>query len=535
MKKIFLFVALLAGMGMFATVPADKARAGLDDYVIYWTAKNFYDSQNLVVGFSGLDVSTAYRWTVQLVDIKSNQPFADIGKYTHTPGATTDAFQMGPETTTLVAHLGDWPFQYTGPFRIQDSYGQIVMRGFIAPDPDLYVPGDWKSGGGNNAYIDKVVIGSPTHVLPVQNAVYNPISVDGWHYDQRNPASNSVDTTEIAIMHFNLDCATYIGAGYTTESYAIYAFDGTLIDRFAFNDLIDDQERELIWPPGGCGAANDQVFEAFVPLNITGEELEWNDNARSDRIYAATYGNPYRTSFAPGAYYVQKRSAADAWVADGEAPFLVSNGDKGVEWKIQIGATNVRVSGNQTITYRANTPEIWDDYHGATLCQNDQMTWSDSTTYTFVTSRTETRPVPATEVNGDFIECAILPTAIGTSLMTVSEATVVIESELYNTIPGPPTIEDLTNDFLAGLKLNTENGQNIAFAVVMAISLAVVGMTPARKSKMSFLIVWTGIGGIWAAWGPSTTIGQVMFIVITVVLWIWTLNQNDNNESSQSY
>lgn len=517
-----------------AVIPADKARAGLTDYTTLWTAINLYDSQDLTLGFANLDISSSYRWTVQMVDPLTGEPFFNIGTYTHGPGTTTDVFTLGPTVIPFVNSIGDWPFDFTGPYQVKDDFGQIVVQGFVAPDPDRFFAGKWKGATGNNVYVNKVVIGSATHTGACFNAVYNDINSDGWHYEKSRSCSNAVQGgTEFAIMHFNLDCATFIATPYTTESYKIYDFGGTEIADIHLDELIDYNERELVWPPGGCGVANDEVFESFVVLNINGTELPFINNQRSNSIF--TLGdNPHTLTIPVGAYYVQRRTAADAFVSDGEAPFLITNGVAGSEWSIEIGSIEVGRSANMNLTFRAKTEEIWDDYHAAPLCQNDQVTWQDFTVYSFATERFDTRPVPGAAVLDDFIECIVSPLSIGTTTMTVAHAQVIYESERYDVLASG-TLEDSISILIRDTKLDTENGRNLLFAIILLIGIVLISLTPLRGHPISYVIAWSAIGGVWAVAGESTAIGKLAFGISTAIAWILILRSGDSdNEISEA-
>lgn len=524
-KFLVLFAAVISSLVIVGNHESRQVRAGLTDYDTLWNAMNIYDSYDLTLGFANLDSSSSYRWTVQLVDITSGEPFVDIGHHTHIPGTTTDSFSIGPGVVALQNHLGDWPFLYSGPYQVKDNWGQVVLRGFVTPDPDLYTINGWKLATGNNAYADKVVIGSPHHVIPDQNPVYNETSIDGWQYDPLSMSQAAIDTSEIAIMHFNLDCASYLIGYGPNDGYYIYDFGGTEQGRIPFTEIVDFQERELIWPPGGCGAANQMIFESFIPLNVNGLDISnWADTTRADAKFT-TYQNPYDFPLSVGAYYVQK-VVGGVPVADGEAPFFISNADKGNEYKIEIGLDTVSIGGTQQMIFRAATEEIWDDYHAFPICNDVAASWVDTTVYSYSPNRSYSDSV-ASFATTDRIRCEVWPLSIGTVTMTPAHAAIITYSPFYEVVPGAATFEESINDLIAGAKLNTDTGLNIVFAGLLAAAMLLVTLIPvARKNTMSYLAVWTLVGGAWAVGGPATSLGILMFALITVVLWILVLSGN---------
>ncbi len=525
MKKIFAVFVLAVAVG-FALIPSQNARAGITDYTVNWNITNFYDTDTLAFVFTGLDVSSSYRWTVQMVDTNNGEPFIDVGHYTHVPGTASDGFIIGPGSSPILTSLGDWPFEFTGPVQVKDNWGQIIFKGFLAPHPDLYFPGAWESGTGNNAYVDKVVAGRATHVSPVFNAVYNDVNADGWHYQKNRFSGNSIIVDDFGLMHFNLDCATFVAGGYTTERFKIYTFAGTEIADIHLNELLNYQQQDTAWPPASCTASNSSQFESFVVLNTSGDELPFINNTRANLIFTAG-ANPHTLDIAPGAYYIQKRDAADAHVADGEAPLLITENGNGVEWSIEIGSGTVSAGGNQTMIFKASTVSLWDNYHGASLCQDNSVTWQDLTTYSFTTARPYSNLVAGSPVDNDFIECVVNPLTIGTVTMTATHAQVIYESPFYDVIAGAQTFDESINQLISAAKLNTENGKNLVFVIILALGILLVTAIPvARKNTFTYLIVWTGIGGAWVVAGPATALGITMWALITVVLWLLVLSGN---------
>ncbi len=514
MKKILALAIVFVSVLIVSVSSTSKSTNAFTSYTATWTNTNVYDSNTFAIAFTGLDVSVSYRWTIQMVDPVNGKPFFDIGHYTHVPGTTVDAFVVGPDV--VQPYVGDWPFQFTGPFQIKDDHGQVVMKGFVAPDPDLY-GGDWRNGTGTNAAVDKVIAGSSTHQGACLNPVYNPY-FGSWNYEPSRPCSSGVqDEHEFAIMHYNLDCATYQITPYTTESYRFYTYDGTEIFSVDLLELLNYNSPSGI--PGGCGGGFTNVWESFIVLNTSGDDLPFIDNLYAENTFT-TGDNPMRWDFEPNSYYIQKRDAASAHVSDGESPFFVSNADAGVEWSISIGGTEVSDGARMQMVFKQNTPEIWDDYNGGSLCQNDLVTWTDTNIYAFTSERNYKDVVPAAPAAGDFIECAHEPQAISTVDMLSTEAIVIVESETYNVVEGAATLEEITSELLSAWKLDTDTGYSVALASLLAISMFIIAVSPLRASVFAYLFLWSAIGSIWVLFAPTSDISKLMFVIITVVLWL---------------
>jgi hypothetical protein len=492
-------------------------------YTFDFNATNLYSDDLIFYEFAGLDTTRSYRWTVWTADMQSGERLDSLGFQTIGPGTATGSWTFGAGTGG-----GDWPEDYTGPIYVIDDRGEILHKHFITPPAQLIDgSGSWETATGNFAPGNKQVISNTLHEGDCRSPVYRGINVDGFHGLY---LACAVATTigDIAIFHFQRNPVAY--ASPTTDEWVIsHLYNGSTAATLTI-DL--DSLANYQYTAGSTGAPTFTAFYSFLIVNTGSELLPFVDNEWADLAFGADGStNPYRwgvNDFAEvadgglGAYYCIRNVAATP-VSDCDQTWLVTNDPtpedvNSAEWTIESLA-EVQENRTNTITLRRETEEIHIGYSGASSITDTYSGFLDTNIYPFEDATNIRYTVGTPENENTALAWTVTPNNLPTTAVaTVTDMNLITVSAFD--ITAVVTTSELIEEVIDNLGLESDLGRTALLGAFLMFGLMGVGMSGVRNIPAAYLIVWTGIGGIFVSVGISAPIATLLFFTSTLFLWL---------------
>lgn len=516
-----LLVAMLIGItSMYAPKPAHAAV----NYTWSYDFTNVYNTNVITYSFSGLDSATTYRWDLFLVDPVTGQPTQSVGFQTFTGGTSDSPVYFGGVNFSTPAGTPNFPDGYVGPVAIVDSNGTVLGRHFVTTLPTYLTTTDsqwFDSGAGNTTIGERQVVGGLQDQGTCRNPVYNEFNSSGWLHDYTVCGVATV-TNGYAILHYQVTAA-YDPASDDDDIIFYRVPTSTVAISISVNALIDYQQTAA-YTPGS-------IFYSFVVLNTSGRTLPFIDNNRASNAFG-TVGNPMLGAFLPGIYNYSRYDSGSSWVSDGESVFVVTDDPSLNEWSVTAGTDQIAMGGYQVATTHAVTPEIWTSYHGQQVLSDGLVGTVDSTVYSFATARSF-RYQTSTSALDDSV--AITWDNIASSLNSglATPAEMGFEAVTYYANVAAATFEQNLNTTLHDTGLDTPAGRAALFTIILTIGMIGVSAFPGlRNHVFAYLVMWTGLGGVFVLGGLSTLLITSVWGVMTFALWVGAvlLSTSNTNE-----
>jgi hypothetical protein len=490
----------------------NKARADVF-YDWEYNITNVYNISKITYEFTNLDANRANRWDLYTVDSDSGALLQSLGYRLLPVGTTTATVQFGGASlTTFDPTAILYPDNYVGPLAVVDINGTILGRHFVTTFPSYGdTSSDWFSSSGNTALNDKQVIGVPDISGFCQSPVYVEINSDGWQHTFK-PCSVSTLAGTFTLLHYQID-PTYVGP--STDRIIFFQIpDAVPLLEIYIDDIIAFQSS-----PGWSGGFTQVQAYSFIILNTSGNTLPFVDNMLSFSSFV-TGDNPTIAEFDTGVYNYSRNNGG--WISDGESVWIVTDDPTLNEWTLTANVDSVGEAGQQTLTARAVTRNVWESYHGFQQVADVLAGFSDTTVYAFTQSRPHTYTVAnliATDVTAQWINRAA---AINSGLATPAEMEFEVQA-IYDIVDNV-TFEELINTNIIDFGLDTPSGSAALLTILLLIGMAgVASFSALRANLFVYWVVWTGIGGAYIMGGFATTLVTAVFGVITIgmLIYIW--------------
>jgi len=528
------FISLVLAVSILLVVGLNSAvvQAAVQ-YTYSYNFTNRYNTEQITYTFSNLDANTTYTWVIYTVDIRTGGLKETFGRFTSTPddrsGSPTDEVMTfgGVDFSAPIGTIV-YPQGYVGPIAVADSNATILGKHFIAELPTFVTTPDseWFDGGsGNTALGERQVIGNTQFTGSCRNPVYNAFNADGWQHSF-TPCSVATLEDGWAILHYQITSA-YDPA---MDDHQIIFFRVPSASEeldLSLNELIAYQQTAA-YSPGATQAW-------FVIVNTSGDLLPFLDNTRCAASFTQ-FRSPCLSEMIPQIYnYGRFDGGTPNWISDGESVWMVTQDPDLREWIITATVNQVGEGGRQTLVTTAVTEAIWDSYHGAQIVVDTFSGFTDSTVYPFTLSRNHTYTVAGTSQDDVIVGWSNRATAINSGLATTTEMSFLVIDH-FDIVP-IPTLEELLNEVLNNTGLNNPPGKAALLTMLLFVGMfATAGFTMLRANILAYLVVWTGIGGVFILGGFSTLLVTTVWGILTIFLWlVGIMMLNGGGQTDESF
>lgn len=483
MKQILLALFLALSLAIIAR--PDHVRAAPQDYSYTYTSTNVYTNGTLIYLFTGLDTTTQYTFTLQLLD-ESGSIQTEIGSSIIGPGVTTDSvafdFRNGFE-------------QSYGPMRVIDQFEQTLGEHFVAP---AFLD-SWLGDAGVTDNENKQGIG---------DVPYTELNPD-YHHPNTDHGAVLTRVGDWTLLHYRTD-----GTAPPFDRF-IKLFDlstHTEVAEFSVDELFA-YNREVT---DTLGISVEGL--SYVVLNTDGSTLPFINEPQDDAAFSGSYTNPHTLNVSAGVYEYARYTGASAFVSFGESVWIVSDASDVDEWSVTAKKISVVDGGSQCALLREKSAAIWAGY-SAQLLEDSNFGTLDDTDYAFNTFRQHcfeagtTSPATLTWTREAlaFVEPTI----------DVADFSFIMTDTYEISTVGTSQAIDVINDGLANFGLDTTLGNLVAMMIGM---LALMLIT---KNPFVAMIGFLGIGGFFILSGLATPLTKILFAgsaLFAVILFVRSLS-----------
>lgn len=492
-------VFILCAVFLFSVVPVGATAP--QDYTWTYSQVNVYSNETLSYSFSGLDSTTTYTWSIQLL--------SNAGVVYR----TLDSVQFSGVTTATWDITG-WPTDTYGPMRVVDNFGTTLAYHFIAPQP----ASTWSSDSGATPAVSKTSIGFG-YLYDLQ---IGPPE-DGRHHPAFRAGASTVKYGNYTLLNYRTEDS--ISAAYEWIEISDIS-TATAVCSMRLSELIDYNI------PSG----ESLNYVGYVVLTTNGAKPKWI-NAPQDAAASWTSCNPHSATLPLGAYDYARLGddsgpSRDLLLAAGESSLLVTTSldttqdtASGLtyprEWRMWLQTGDVKKDGQGKVFIAQKTSEILTAYDDQILATNGEVIQvpitgeiSDYKGYSFTAKGTPGADTVFWIVtNGASTYGSDYPYYMSTSYTVNSET----------------TIDQAIPSYLDRLGANTDWGQTLFYAAVVTgvLLLFSVFHLPSTAGVMAFIV----ISAVWAGmhWLPPFML-VVVFVACLAALW-WLVKRRDAPEN----